>query len=107
MLLTPGPAIGRRLIEEILAEEGGVASPANAISAMQQPDPAGSVNVQGARPGALPEGMRPYAKVREDESGQILEALRLQHGNKTRAAISLGLTPRQLRYRMLKLNLDG
>ena len=51
--------------------------------------------------------MRPYAKVREDESGQILEALRLQHGNKTRAAISLGLTPRQLRYRMLKLNLDG
>ena len=34
--LTPGPAIGRRLIEEILAEEGGVASPANAISAMQQ-----------------------------------------------------------------------
>ena len=107
VLLTPGPAIGRRLIEEILAEEGGVASPANAISAMQQPDPAGSVNVQGARPGALPEGMRPYAKVREDESGQILEALRLQHGNKTRAAISLGLTPRQLRYRMLKLNLDG
>jgi len=75
------------------------------IPAMQRP--AGPVNVQGAGPGGLPEGMRPYAKVREDESGQILEALRLQHGNKTRAAISLGLTPRQLRYRMLKLNLDG
>jgi len=51
--------------------------------------------------------IRPYAWVREDESEQIVLALRQAGGNKTRAAINLGLTPRQLRYRMLKLGIEA
>ena len=50
--------------------------------------------------------VRPYAWVREDESEQIIAALTQSRGNKTRAAMSLGLTPRQLRYRLKKLGLD-
>jgi len=51
-------------------------------------------------------GIRPYARVRDDEVQQIHDALKLNYGNKTRAAISLGLTPRQLRYRMKKLEIE-
>ncbi|MDK2778573.1 MAG: sigma 54-interacting transcriptional regulator [Pseudomonadota bacterium] len=49
---------------------------------------------------------RPYSWVREDEAETLLEALRLAGGNKTRAGLSLGLTPRQFRYRLQKLGLD-
>jgi Nif-specific regulatory protein len=106
VLLTPGPGIGRKLIESILSEEGGVASPPPTVpvAAPDRRETRAGVRIPG---GAIGEGMRPYARVREEEIEQILEALRQQGGNKTRAAISLGLTPRQLRYRMLKLNLDG
>jgi len=45
--------------------------------------------------------------VRDDESEQIVLALRQASGNKTRAAINLGLTPRQLRYRMVKLGIEA
>ena len=50
---------------------------------------------------------RPYSWVREDEAETLLEALRMAGGNKTRAGLSLGLTPRQFRYRMQKLGLEG
>jgi len=50
-------------------------------------------------------GLRPYARVRYDERADIERALQRHHGNKTRAALSLGLTPRQLRYRILKLGI--
>ena len=98
VLLTPGPAIGRSLTEQILVEEGGIASPSDV-------PPTQSAGLPAA--GSAAEGMRPYARVREDEVEKILEALTQQQGNKTRAAISLGLTPRQLRYRMVKLNISG
>jgi Nif-specific regulatory protein len=98
VLLTPGPAIGRSLTEQILVEEGGISSP------LDQP-PAQPVGLPAV--GSAAESMRPYARVREDEVEKILEALTRQQGNKTRAAISLGLTPRQLRYRMVKLNISG
>jgi len=54
----------------------------------------------------MQHGIRPYARVRDDEVQQILDALKLNYGNKTRATISLGLTPRQLRYRMKKLEIE-
>ncbi|MGB5735238.1 MAG: helix-turn-helix domain-containing protein, partial [Thiohalocapsa sp.] len=52
-------------------------------------------------------GLRPYARVRGDEHAEIEAALRRNHGNKTRAALSLGLTPRQLRYRIVKLGIES
>ena len=49
---------------------------------------------------------RPYSWVNEDEAQDLLNALQLAGGNKTRAALNLGMTPRQYRYRMEKLGLE-
>ena len=48
---------------------------------------------------------RPYVRVQSSDKKQILDALADSRGNKTQAALSLGLTPRQLQYRMSKLNI--
>lgn len=96
VLMSGGRLIGRELIEDILSQEisTGIhdASPLSTPMALTRPFPSVAQ-------------LRPYARVRSDETADILEALRQQQGNKTRAAISLGLTPRQLRYRMQKLGI--
>jgi Nif-specific regulatory protein len=77
------------------AGSGGSAQPMHAAATMPNPFDA-----------AAP-GLRPYARVRHDERAEIEQALRHHHGNKTRAALSLGLTPRQLRYRIVKLGIPA
>ncbi|WP_419812933.1 helix-turn-helix domain-containing protein [Bacterioplanoides sp.] len=47
---------------------------------------------------------RPYQRVTGDELTDIREAIEKCNGNKTMAAKVLGLTPRQLRYRLAKLS---
>lgn len=47
---------------------------------------------------------RPYQKVNENDLGVILSTVDKCSGNKTMAAKMLGLTPRQLRYRIAKLS---
>ena len=96
VLLSTEQRIETALIEDILAEEQGINAPG------QEP------MVGTARHNAwqLPpstDGLRPYARVREDETELITRALRQHQGNKPRAAMSLGMTPRQLRYRIQKL----
>ncbi|MDH5258176.1 MAG: sigma-54 dependent transcriptional regulator, partial [Gammaproteobacteria bacterium] len=49
---------------------------------------------------------RPYAKVNENERNMILESLKTSGGNKTQAALNLGMTPRQLHYRIEKLAIE-
>lgn len=65
-----------------------------------------------ATPAAVPHttglpnpSLRPYSWVRASEADNIRSALREAAGNKTRAALALGLTPRQLRYRLDKLGI--
>jgi len=110
VLLCVNTLIGRELVEQILAEEEGI------IGTLQESMPVTegeTVPVQQYEqsvvapplPANIQYGMRPYARVRDDEVGMILNALKLNHGNKTRAAISLGMTPRQLRYRLKKLEI--
>lgn len=110
VLLCIDTIIGRELIEQILAEEEGI----NSISQesmseikremipMQYSE---SPTSMPSLPTNMQYGMRPYSRVRDDEVGTILDALKMNHGNKTRAAISLGMTPRQLRYRLKKLEI--
>lgn len=76
-------------IEKLLTEEARV----NAAAEPQQLPAAGSG--------------RPYARVREHERESILDALRRSGGNKTQAAKQLGLTARQLHYRLGKLEIDA
>ncbi len=98
-LMCTGKVIARELIERILSEEGGIHMP------MNEP-PMAPMGTMPSRGPLMPSaGLRPYVRVREDEGEQILKALREHQGNKTRAAYSLGLTPRQLRYRLQKLDI--
>jgi len=50
---------------------------------------------------------RPYMKVDEKLGDEILSTLKQANGNKTLAARMLGMTTRQLRYRISKLNIEA
>lgn len=109
VLLSSNNVIDRHLIEKILTDEelivaphsvprGTLATPKPSEPALTPPTPShSSPDMSG--------GLRPYSRVRHDESEEIIKALQQSRGNKTRAAFSLGLTPRQFRYRMKKLNI--
>ena len=49
---------------------------------------------------------RPYTKVSVDERDRIISSLQISRGNKTQAALNLGMTPRQLQYRIVKLEIE-
>ena len=49
---------------------------------------------------------RRYAWVSDDERESLIQALRGARGNKTRAALALGMTLRQFRYRLEKLGIS-
>jgi len=51
--------------------------------------------------------IRGYSKVHEQEAPRIEDALQKANGNKTAAAKLLGMTPRQLHYRIKKLELSS
>ncbi len=109
VLLCMQAMISRDLVEHILAEEDGITTPAEAVDKRMRRDMSSLHTEIPIGPTGLlhgQQGIRPYARVRDDEVEQIIDALKLNYGNKTRAAISLGLTPRQLRYRMKKLNIE-
>ena len=98
VLLAPADEITAGDIARILGDEEGIGG-----------SEAGPVPGEASMPSPVPvaaDGMRPYARVRADEAEQIRAALRETGGNKTRAALSLGLTPRQLRYRLAKLGIE-
>ena len=92
LLLSDTRLIDGHLVEDVLAHE---------IS----PETLKSHTMHNTKMGASPGDVRPYMKVVPDEIGEIQETLRRHRGNKTRTAMSLGLTPRQLTYRMIKLKI--
>ncbi|MGD2118338.1 MAG: sigma 54-interacting transcriptional regulator [Chromatiales bacterium] len=104
VLMCSDTQISRELVKKILVDEDGINSPDTFASPSANSYKPSTGSSHETQPGI--DGLRPYARVREDESEQIIEALRRHHGNKTRAAIGLGMTPRQLRYRIKKLELE-
>jgi Nif-specific regulatory protein len=136
VLMSTEAVIRRELIQEILAEEEGIFQPTAAVASTEPGgltvsptrDETLAPPAQVSHAAVPPEvgesrqpvvagmlgnpfdstepGLRPYARVRHDEREEIEQALRRHHGNKTRAALSLGLTPRQLRYRIVKLGIE-
>lgn len=113
VLMSLDSTITHDLVKQILVDEDGVNSPDSIMlpsantgplaGGGQTPNPQTAV-ASGIDP-AMENGLRPYMKVRGDEGAQIIDALTRHQGNKTRAAMSLGMTPRQLRYRIQKLGL--
>jgi Nif-specific regulatory protein len=108
VLMSTDSLITRELIKQILSDEDGINAPE---SGQPQPLHRPYIHEQAPRTSmpdnscAAVDGMRPYVRVREDERERILDALQRHQGNKTRAAIGLGMTPRQLRYRIQKLGI--
>jgi Nif-specific regulatory protein len=93
-------------IDIILGDESRVAMPQFGTPPIQPALQPVSNAQSGPAYSSGDSSIRPYAWVRDDESEHIISALRQAGGNKTRAAINMGLTPRQLRYRMVKLGID-
>ena len=107
VLMCTEKTISQDLIKQILVEEEGINSPENvsaSISMLSSPQPVSGTSAENDFNSV--DNIRPYSKVTEDETQQIMDAITHHHGNKTRAAMSLNMTPRQLRYRIKKLNLD-
>jgi Nif-specific regulatory protein len=90
VLLAEGAAISAGEVERVIRSEGaGAPEPALAAPAM----PAAASTV------------RPYLPAASHDRAQIEQALAQTHGNKSRAAQMLGLTLRQLNYRMKRLEM--
>ena len=107
VLMSTETQISAELIKKILIEEEGINHPDTSQSVASPPSiQKAHSHQERSSSGTFIDGLRPYLKVREDERDVILDALERNQGNKTRAAISLGMTPRQLRYRIKKLELE-
>ncbi|MFW5823662.1 MAG: sigma 54-interacting transcriptional regulator [Marinobacter sp.] len=65
------------------------------------------IPAHGLPPAPVATSSRPYQWVREDEEEQLLNALQQTGGNKTRAAALLGMSARQFRHRLDKLELTN
>ncbi|GAB1258397.1 sigma-54-dependent Fis family transcriptional regulator [Aurantivibrio plasticivorans] len=101
-------------IESILLQESQIFQPIHHVPPIESPPAAPAPKTTEAyspsynsvtESSPAPERMRSYAWVSEDEAQSLLDALRATHGNKTQAATRLGMTPRQFRYRLKKLQL--
>lgn len=90
VLLADGAAIAAGEVERVIRSEGAGA-----------PDPM----PQGLPPPAAGSVVRPYLPAQSHDRAQIEQALAQTHGNKSRAAQMLGLTLRQLNYRMKRLDM--
>ncbi|MDX9741013.1 MAG: sigma 54-interacting transcriptional regulator [Gammaproteobacteria bacterium] len=70
-------------------------------------EPPTAAETVGPAPSILnPPASRAYLRVRGEDGHAIREALARASGNQTRAAQLLGMTPRQLRYRIGKLGIS-
>lgn len=88
VLLAEGPAISAREVEHVIRSE---ATGTPEASVLPSPPSSGTV--------------RPYLPAASHDRQQIEQALAQTHGNKSRAAQLLGLTLRQLNYRMKRLEM--
>ena len=102
LILNQESVINSHLASDINSQSIAALPARSAISAPQSGhfEPAAGVAE------CAPSG-RLYNRVRVDQAEEIVDALRRTGGNKTRAAGLLGMTTRQLRYRLEKLSIDS
>jgi Nif-specific regulatory protein len=100
----------RNVLERLaLLAETNVISEAEVSRALQgEGQQARSLPVQSsAAPPTAPGAVRAYFAVQENDRTTIEQALHNSNGNKSRAAQQLGLTLRQLSYRMSLLGISA
>lgn len=102
VLLSPNGEVDVEIINSILKDESGdgVLEVTNTL-----PEFPLATDLNESSSEVRHSSLRPYLKVSEDEAESLLEALSVSKGNKTRAALLMGMTPRQYRYRLQKLKL--
>ncbi len=98
VLVVAGPSICAADIEPILREESAIDRGADSHAPPLTPQPAIA---------AAGNAGRPYQRVDETAPEVLHAMIRRCRGNKTQAARELGLTARQLHYRLKKLGLTG
>lgn len=99
VLQAEGPWISDRQVEQILTDEGGF--PLGTVEATEVNRPL--LDALPTTTSAEAPRYRPYTRVENGQRLPIEQALQQTGGNQTQAAALLGLTLRQLRYRMMKL----
>lgn len=118
--------ITENLIQRIIREESGIQFTAGQVQSLEvtredvsqvnEFESSASVAGNSVPVGQFPrhnhnqnyeeeEPKRNYWKVSASEKGILMQALERAHGNKTRAAKTLNMTPRQFSYRLQKLGL--
>jgi Nif-specific regulatory protein len=95
VIMSDTDVISEQTITAILHEESGV------MLEETERQETGRIQISSAE--LMP---RPYSKVQPGDREAILNALNKTRGNKTLAARTLGMTPRQLHYRLDKLNIN-
>lgn len=98
VVMSDNEVVSNDMISATLTDESGIAVDENIPL-----KPTAEVEL----PATVDFTMRPYAKVRPDEREAIIYALHQSRGNKTVAARVLGMTSRQLHYRLNKLSING
>lgn len=115
LLMSKGGAITAAIIDTILASESRITlhddnpplAQGHNQTAFTQTDRGECSIEKPADYGAGPSDVnrRPYSWVDEEEASEIRAALKRAKGNKTRAAALVGMTARQFRYRLNKLDI--
>lgn len=107
MIMSDGNIVTAQDIEKIISEESNIDLASHSLSN----DGVIRSNSTDYYNFAVPKDeqniVRPYCRVSLDEKDNIVRALKYAKGNKTYAARKLGLTPRQLHYRMEKLKINN
>lgn len=85
-------------LRNILKEEASISLNVNSAPKLKQTQSPSSISFD--------DTIRGYARVIEDDRPKIIEAIHKTRGNKTAAARILGMTPRQLHYRINKLEIE-
>jgi Nif-specific regulatory protein len=98
VVMSDRDVVGDEIISATLTDESGIAI---------EEDVSFTPRSTAELPQVADFAIRPYAKVRPDERDAIIQALRQARGNKTVAARVLGMTSRQLHYRLNKLCINA
>lgn len=99
VIMSDAESIGSEEIDRILGMETAIT-----LDALENQN--GKRRTQDSRSLAA-ETYKPYKRVHSGERANIIEALRESNGNKTHAARRLGLSTRQLYYRLAKLEIEA
>ena len=95
----------RNVLERLVLLAEGATISALEVERVIHSEAAAPAEVQLSTESSTPANVRPYLPAQSHDRRQIEAALAQSHGNKSRAAQLLGLTLRQLNYRLKRLEL--